>query len=90
VRRDGRRRRWRFFTFFPRIKSRDGSAKKFEMVLSSICLHALGKAKTAFGSQLVSSVIENIPVRRSTMGEHFITMDLSRAFPEVQIQAQAT
>jgi hypothetical protein len=90
VRRDGWRRRWRFFVFSPRIEARDGSAKKIEVVLSGIRNHALGYARTAFGSHFVSSVIENIPVWRSTMGEHFVTMDLSRAFPEVQVQAQAT
>jgi hypothetical protein len=42
MRRDGWRRRWRFFVFSPRIEPRDVSAKKIEVVLSGIRNRAFG------------------------------------------------
>jgi hypothetical protein len=59
------------------------------MSLRRIRDHALRKAGAAHGGQIISSVIEYIPVRVSAVREYLVAMDLRCAFLKEQIQAQA-
>jgi hypothetical protein len=78
VRGHRRRRWWRFLALLPGVVPRDGKTKEFKMSLRRIRDHALREAGASLGSQVISSVIEYIPVRLSAVREYFVTMDLRR------------